>query len=143
MEYGASCGPFGTRPAPAFARCTIASSSQSDGRHLSMTPLERTEVHPRRWTLHGLNNGLLFRSTVRGVTTLPRAASYAIGHAGTWLAWQLMPKSNAALGHNLAALFPVETPSQLRRRALDTYRAYARDTIDFLRSIPAGPSDLE
>ena len=110
---------------------------------MRMTSLERTVEEPRRWTLHGLNNGALFRATVRGVTTLPRAVSYAIGHAGTGLAWRLMPQSNEALAHNLRAVFPDETPSQLRRRALATYRAYARDTIDFLRSLDAGPADLE
>jgi lauroyl/myristoyl acyltransferase len=108
-----------------------------------MTSLQRTAVEPRRWTLHGLNNGLLFRSTVKGVTTLPRPVSYAIGHAGTWLAWRLMPQSNAALADNLAAIFPNESPRQLRQRALSTYRAYARDTIDFLRSMDAGQLELE
>ena len=108
-----------------------------------MTSLQRTEVHPRRWTLHGLNNGLLFRTTVAGATTLPRPVSYAIGRAGTWLAWRLMAQSNDALAHNLAALFPGEGTSQLRVRALATYRAYARDTIDFLRSMDAGPAELE
>jgi lauroyl/myristoyl acyltransferase len=108
-----------------------------------VTSLQRTAVHPRRWTLHGLNNGLLFRSTVTGATTLPRPISYAIGRAGTWVAWRLMPQSNAALAHNLAAIFPNESITQLRRRALETYRAYARDTIDFLRSMNAGPAALE
>jgi lauroyl/myristoyl acyltransferase len=108
-----------------------------------MTSLQRTAVQPRRWTLHGLNNGLLFRSTVRGVTTLPRPVSYAIGHAGTWLAWRLMPQSNDAVAHNLSAIFPGEAPAQLRARALNTYRAYARDTIDFLRALEASPAELE
>ncbi len=108
-----------------------------------MTSLERTVEEPRRWTLHGLNNGSLFRATVRGVTTLPRSVSYAIGHLGTALAWRLMPQSNDALADNLRAVFPGETPPQLRRRALATYRAYARDTIDFLRSLEAGRTDLQ
>jgi lauroyl/myristoyl acyltransferase len=108
-----------------------------------MTASGRTALEPRRWTLHGLNNGLLFRSTVKGVTTLPRPVSYAIGQAGTWLAWRLMSQSNAALAHNLAAIYPAESPAQLRRRALATYRAYARDTIDFLRSMDADPAELE
>lgn len=108
-----------------------------------MTSLERTGVHPRRWTLHGLNNGWLFRSTIAGVTTLPRPVSYAIGAAGTWIAWRLMAQSNDAVAHNLAPLFPGEGLAQLRRRALSTYRAYAGDTIDFLRSMEAGPAELE
>lgn len=108
-----------------------------------MTSVERTVAEPRRWTLHGLNNGSLFRATVRGVTTLPRSVSYAIGRVGTALAWRLMAQSNEALADNLRAVFPGEDDSQLHRRALATYRAYARDTIDFLRSIDAGPADLE
>ena len=108
-----------------------------------MTSTGKTLVEPRRWTLHGLNNGALFRATVRGVTTLPGTVSYAIGHVGTWIAWRLMPKSNAALASNLRALFPGETEADLQRRALATYRAYARDTIDFLRSLDASPADLQ
>jgi lauroyl/myristoyl acyltransferase len=107
-----------------------------------MTSTQRTAVEPRRWTLHGLNNGWLFRATVRGVTVLPRPVSYAIGHAGTWIAWRLMARSNAALADNLRVLFPDDDAAALRRRALATYRAYARDTIDFLRSLNAGPEDL-
>ncbi len=108
-----------------------------------MISIQRTALEPRRWTLHGLNNGWLFRATVRGVTTLPRPLSYAIGRAGTWMAWQLMRQSNAALADNLRALFPSDDPRALQRRALSTYRAYARDTIDFLRSLEATSKDLE
>ena len=108
-----------------------------------MTSLGRTVEEPRRWTLHGLNNGALFKATVRGVTTLPRPVSYAIGHVATTIAWRLMPQSNAALVDNLRAVFPREDAAQLHRRALGTYRAYARDTIDFLRSLDAGPTELE
>ena len=107
-----------------------------------MTSTQRTAVEPRRWTLHGLNNGWLFRTTVRGVTVLPRPMSYAIGHAGTWIAWRLMAQSNAALADNLRVLFPDADEAALQRRALATYRAYAQDTIDFLRSLDAGPEDL-
>ena len=107
-----------------------------------MTSTQHSAVEPRRWTLHGLNNGWLFRTTVRGVTVLPRPVSYAIGHAGTWIAWRLMAQSNAALADNLRVLFPADDGAALQRRALATYRAYARDTIDFLRSLDAGPVDL-
>jgi lauroyl/myristoyl acyltransferase len=107
-----------------------------------MSSSTRTDVEPRRWTLHGLNNGILFRATVRGVTVLPRGVSYAIGHVGTWMAWRLMPKSNAAVADNLRAIFPDESAAQLNRRALATYRAYARDTIDFLRTLGAGGREL-
>jgi lauroyl/myristoyl acyltransferase len=90
---------------------------------------------PRRWTLHGLNNALIFSATYHGVRRLPRAVSYAIGTACTWLAWKLMRACRAAVADNLRAIFPGETEAQLQRRALATFRAYARDSIDFLRAI--------
>jgi KDO2-lipid IV(A) lauroyltransferase len=92
---------------------------------------------PRRWTLHGLNNGLIFGATYHGVRTLPRAASYGIGHAGTWLAWRTMRESRNAIVDNLAAVLPHESRSALESRALATFRSYARDVIDFLRALSA------
>jgi KDO2-lipid IV(A) lauroyltransferase len=95
---------------------------------------------PRRWTLHGLNNGLIFAATYHGVRLLPRAVSYAIGHAGTWIAWRRMSSTRRAIADNLAPLFPGESQASLDRRALITMRSYARDTIDFLRALAAGHS---
>lgn len=92
-------------------------------------------LEPRRWTLHGLNNGAIFRATCAGVRWLPRAASYAIGDSGTWLASRLMPATRAAIGHNLRAVFPEDSPGTLERRARRTLQAYARDTIDFVRAL--------
>jgi KDO2-lipid IV(A) lauroyltransferase len=100
------------------------------------------ETIPRRWTLHGLNNGVIFRWTVAGVGMLPRAVSYAIGHAGTWLAWRLMPSTRAAMADNLRALFPDEDDRALERRSLQTLRAYARDVIDFLRALDVPDDEL-
>jgi lauroyl/myristoyl acyltransferase len=93
---------------------------------------------PRRWTLHGLNNGLIFWLTYHGVRLLPRSVSYAIGHVGSWLAWRAWRTTREAIADNLAPVFPDESRQQRERRALDTLRAYARDAIDFLRAI-AGP----
>ena len=101
---------------------------------------ERAPV-PQRWTLHGLNNGLIFGATYHGVRTLPRAVSYGIGHAGTWLAWRTMARTRRAVAANIAPLFPGETGAMLDRRALDTLRSYARDTIDFLRALASPPHD--
>ena len=44
---------------------------------------DRQAVVPRRWTLHGLNNGAIFSATRRGVGFLPRFVSYTIGYVGT------------------------------------------------------------
>jgi lauroyl/myristoyl acyltransferase len=90
---------------------------------------------PRRWTLHGLNNGAIFGATYRGVAVLPRAVSYAIGDAGTWIAWRLMRETRAAIADNLRAIFPDESERALERRAREVLGAYARDVIDFIRAL--------
>jgi lauroyl/myristoyl acyltransferase len=99
-------------------------------------------VVPRRWTLHGLNTGVIFSATYHGVRTLPRAASYAIGDVGTWLAWRCMTSTRQAIADNLAPLFPHEDRASLERRALETLRSYARDAIDFLRALGTPDKDL-
>ena len=98
---------------------------------------------PRRWTLHGLNNGLIFNATYRGVRILPRAISYGIGHAGTWIAWQSMTATRQAIADNLRVVFPDEAAAALERRALATLRSYACDTIDFLRALASSPQRAE
>jgi KDO2-lipid IV(A) lauroyltransferase len=98
---------------------------------------------PRRWTLHGLNNGLIFGATCHGVRLLPRRLSYGIGHVGTWIAWRSMTGTRRALAANLAAIFPDESARRLERRALETLRSYARDTIDFLRALSAPESERD
>lgn len=92
-------------------------------------------VAPRRWTLHGLNNGAIFTATYHGVRALPRVVSYGIGYAGTWVAWRTMRRTREAVADNLAAIFPGEDRRALERRALATLRSYARDVIDFLRAL--------
>ena len=96
---------------------------------------------PRRWTLHGLNNSVIFSATYRGVRLLPRRVSYAIGAIGAWIAWTLMRTCRAAVADNLRAMFPEEAESALQRRALATFRAYALDSVDFLRALDAPDAD--
>jgi lauroyl/myristoyl acyltransferase len=95
-----------------------------------------------RWHARGLNNGLIFGATYHGVTHLPARCSYAIGHFGTWLAFHLMRDGTSALVENLRAVRPDASPRELRRLALSTYRAYARDTIDFIRSLEMDRAQL-
>ena len=104
---------------------------------------DRQAVVPRRWTLHGLNNGAIFSATRRGVGFLPRFVSYTIGYVGTWIAWRTMPGTRQAVADNLTAVFPQEPPAALERRSLATMRAYARDTIDFIRALDAGSRERE
>jgi lauroyl/myristoyl acyltransferase len=105
------------------------------------SPFRDEIVAPRKWTLHGLNNGAIFTATYHGVRTLPRAISYAIGHVGTWLAWRSMTKTREAVADNLAAIFPDEDRATLERRALLTLRSYAQDVIDFLRALGNASGD--
>src|SRR5579864_5234437 len=88
-----------------------------------------------RWHAGALNNGLIFGATYHLVTRLPRAASYAIGHGGTWLAYHLMRGGTRAIIDNLRVVCGEATGRELERLALLTYRSYARDTIDFIRSL--------
>jgi KDO2-lipid IV(A) lauroyltransferase len=88
-----------------------------------------------RWHLHGLNTGVIFTLTRLGVTHLPRAVSYGIGRVGTWLAFHLMRRATAALIENFRVVLPTLSERDLRRLALRTYRSYAVEVIDFVRSI--------
>ena len=105
--------------------------------------VDRRDEVPRRWTLHGLNNGTIFGATYRGVAVLPPAVSYAIGRAGTWLAWRSMRETRAAIADNLRAIFPDESQAMLERRARRTLAAYAGDVIDFIRSLGASDAELQ
>jgi KDO2-lipid IV(A) lauroyltransferase len=82
-----------------------------------------------------MNNGLIFGITYHGVRRLPRAVSYAIGHMGSRMVARWAPDSTAAIVDNLRAIFPDASGHELRLRALETYRSYTRDAIDFLRAI--------
>ena len=93
------------------------------------------DAPPRRWTLHGLNNGAIFGATYHGVRWLPRPVSYAMGRAGAALVARLSPDTTAAIADNLEPLFPDETDAQRQRRARATYLSYTRDAVDFLRAI--------
>lgn len=107
------------------------------GQRLKVPP----DLMPRRWTLHGLNNGVIFGLTIRGVRVLPRAVSYAIGRIGTWIAWRAMRETTLAIAANLAPVVAVDS-GDLKRRARRTYLNYAYDTIDFLRALSASPEEL-
>jgi lauroyl/myristoyl acyltransferase len=111
-------------------------------RHPAAAARESAPV-PRRWTLHGLNNGTIFSATFHGVRLLPRRLSYAIGYVGTWIAWRAMSGTRRAIAANLAGVLPGESAAALERRALTTLRSYARDTIDFLRALSSPSSTTD
>jgi len=95
-----------------------------------------------RWHLHGLNTSTIFGLTHWGVSHIPKAMSYGIGHVGTWLAFHLMTDTTAALVGNLRVVVPHLDERGLRALALRTYRSYARETIDFIRSLSTDRREL-
>jgi KDO2-lipid IV(A) lauroyltransferase len=96
-----------------------------------------------RWHAGSLNNGFIFGATFHLVSRLPRSWSYGIGHVGTWLAYHLIRTGTAALIENLRVVRPDANDDELRRLALLVYRCYARDTIDFIRSVEMDRARLE
>jgi lauroyl/myristoyl acyltransferase len=96
-----------------------------------------------RWHAGALNNGLIFGATYYLVTRLPRAGSYAIGRVGTWLAYHLMRDGTRAIMDNLRVVRREATERELERLALLTYRSYAWDTIDFIRSLVMNRTEFE
>jgi lauroyl/myristoyl acyltransferase len=109
----------------------------------AIAPAQGREPSSGPWTRHGLNSGVIFGATYRGVSRFPRTLSYALGHAGSWLSWRLMKRTRAAVVDNLRALFPSESTAQLNGRALGVFRAYARDVIDFLRALQATDEQVQ
>jgi lauroyl/myristoyl acyltransferase len=99
----------------------------------------RSHAH-QAWTRHLLNTGFIFRTTYLGVSKLPPRVSYALGDAGTWIAHRLMTHQTGAVIHNLQAVFPDADTATLRRLARRTYRSYARDVVDFIRSLYIDPA---
>ena len=95
-----------------------------------------------RWAEHGLNNELIFTATYHGVSHLPVRLSYGIGKFGTWLACKSMRRVTSALKDNLREVFPELSEKKLASLALLTYRSYAYDTIDFIRSLSRPADEL-
>jgi lauroyl/myristoyl acyltransferase len=95
-----------------------------------------------RWHLHGLNTGTILRLTRWGVLHLPQRVCAGLGHAGTWLAFHLAKQTTAALMDNLRVVVPELGERDLRALALRTYRSYAREAIDFFRSLSMSRQEL-
>ncbi len=103
---------------------------------------ELAEIQNVRWAGHALNNGLIFGATYFGVSHLPRSFSYAIGKLGTWLAFKTMRESVSAVRSNLRVAFPELPEDRISEIALRTYRSYAFDCIDFIRSLTRPTREL-
>jgi KDO2-lipid IV(A) lauroyltransferase len=92
-----------------------------------------------RWHQRGLNNALIVGATYYGVSYLPGWLTHGIGYVGTWVAYHLMREGRLGVLQNLAVMFPEKSDRQRRSLALRTYRSYARDVIDFIRSLHLTP----
>jgi len=90
---------------------------------------------PPRWHPRGFNNEWIVGATYAGVSRLPTWLTYRIGHVGTWIAHKIQASGTQALMDNFHGIFPDRSEAELRALALRTYRSYARDTIDFMRSL--------
>lgn len=97
--------------------------------------LDGSVATPRKWTLHGLNNGVIFSLTYRLARGLPRPMAYGLGDLFIWIAWRTMKQTREAVADNLAPICPNDDRAALERRALVTLRSYARDVVDFLRAL--------
>ena len=109
----------------------------------SPTPIRAHEldaIKKVRWAEHALNNELIFTATYHGVSHIPVRLSYGIGKFGTWLACKSMRRVTSAVVDNLREVFPELSEKELETLALLTYRSYAYDTIDFIRSL-SQPAD--
>lgn len=102
----------------------------------------RREPARIRWHPRGFNNAGIFAATYFGVSHLPARVSHGIGHVGTWLAWKLQRSGTTALVNNLRLVRPDASDGELRNLALRTYRSYAKDTIDFMRSLEMSDEEL-
>jgi lauroyl/myristoyl acyltransferase len=87
------------------------------------------------WTRHALNTGTIYRWTYGLASRLPYRVSYGIAHVATWLTYHLLRKTTDAVIENLRVVVPDADERALRRLALDTYRSYACDVVDFIRSL--------
>ncbi|MFN8058753.1 MAG: lysophospholipid acyltransferase family protein [Vicinamibacterales bacterium] len=95
------------------------------------------------WSTHWLNTGAIVGATYTGVRLLPPALSHAIGRAGTYVAYRTMRETTAALVDNLRAVRPGTPERALQALALETFRSYARDTIEFMRHVGATEAEVD
>jgi len=58
------------------------------------------------------------------------------------VSYHLLPKTTDAVVENLRVVLPDADERSLRRLALETYRSYARDVVDFIRSLPLDPAAI-
>jgi KDO2-lipid IV(A) lauroyltransferase len=102
----------------------------------------RREPARIRWHPRGFNNAGIFGATYYGVTHLPARVSHGLGHSLTWLAWKFQRAGTRALMNNLRLVCPEASEGDLGALALQTYRSYAKDTIDFMRSLEMTDAEL-
>ena len=95
-----------------------------------------------RWHLHGWNTARVVSLARWGIVHFPRPLSDGIGHFGSWLAYRTMKEATAALMDNQRVVAPELSEGDRRALALRTYRSYASEQADFLRSLAMSPRDV-
>jgi KDO2-lipid IV(A) lauroyltransferase len=95
-----------------------------------------------RWNAGPLNNGLVFGLAYHLARMLPRWCGYAVADTATWIAYKTLKSGTAALLSNLRVVCPQASQRERRALARLTYRTYARDTADFIRSLSMPPEKV-
>lgn len=90
---------------------------------------------PVRWISHGFNNGLVFMLALHGSSWVPRVVIAPVVEIGALVLRRALGSATEALIANLGVVFPNESRRQLYRRALQTYRSYAYDYVDFVKAL--------
>src|SRR5689334_22062972 len=119
-----------------------SSSSPAQPEGAGQANVSTREPVQSAWTRHVLNSGTIYRWTYSGVSRLPYQVSYGIAQVTTWMSYHLLRKTTDAVIENLRVVVPEADERTLRRLALETYRSYARDVVDFIRSLPLDPAAI-
>jgi lauroyl/myristoyl acyltransferase len=90
-----------------------------------------------------VNNGRVFQWTCSLVSRLPKRTSYALGWLAMTVAHRRMAGVTRALADNLRVVRPDASDRELDRLARATYHSYARDVIDFIRSLSMSRDELD
>ncbi len=135
---GASCGPYPRHHAHLFLLSIPPTPIVSRKQPRCRACRRRDGVVPRRWTLHGLNNGLIFSATYHGTCAAASGVAQALGKVGTWIALEAdahTPRGDRRQSPRDLFLTRAKRPCSVG--VVHAFRAYAFDSIDFLRALAA------
>lgn len=99
------------------------------------TPATSWRREPVRWISHGFNNGLVFTLALYGSAWAPWWFVRPVVEIGARILRRALRPATEGLIANLGVVFPGESRAQLYRRALETYRSYAYDYVEFVKAL--------